>query len=180
MLGFELMNRPAPEYLRGFTLIELLVTVVVLSVVLSLAVPALQETIKNNRVTAQNNELMSLINLAKSHAVRRNENVLLELFSDGFEWRANVRLEGDVDDDLDSGCPEIPGVIRCVANRQVSLDADPLVLTFNNRGYLDQASGDWDAADLFLEHDSCNGAFQARHIRILPTGQISSEAIDCP
>lgn len=174
------MTRPASIDVRGFTLIELMVTVVVLSVVLSLAVPALQETIKNNRVTGQNNELMSLINLAKSHAVRRNENVILELFSDGFEWRGNVRLAGEVDDDLDAGCPEIPGVIRCVENRRISLDADPAVLTFNNRGYLDQPSGDWDAAELILEHESCSGQLQARQIRVLPTGQISSEAIPCP
>ena len=174
------MSRLPGFGMRGFTLIELMVTVVVLTVVLSLAVPALQETIKNNRVTAQHNELLSLINLAKSQAVRRNENVILELFSDGFEWRGNVRLAGAVDDELDAGCPEIPGVIRCVANRRVSLDSDPAVLTFNNRGYLDQASGDWDTAELVLEHDGCNGQLQAREIRVLPTGQINSEAIACP
>lgn len=164
---------------RGFTLIELIVAIAVAAILLMLAAPSVQELLKNNQVASQNNELIALVNLAKSQAVRRNDDVRLELFEDGNSWRANVRLPGEVDDELDAGCPEIPGVIRCASNSDVRLTASDDVLVFNNRGYLELAADDWTATTLRLEHQDCSNRRQARIITILPTGQISSEDDTC-
>jgi type IV fimbrial biogenesis protein FimT len=55
----------------GFTLVELLITIVVASILLAIGVPAFKDFIKNNRVTAQANDLVSAIQLARSEALKR-------------------------------------------------------------------------------------------------------------
>jgi type IV fimbrial biogenesis protein FimT len=62
---------------NGFTLIELLITIVVISVLLAAGVPAFQDFIKNNRLTAQTNELVAAIQLARSEAVKRSTNTII-------------------------------------------------------------------------------------------------------
>jgi type IV fimbrial biogenesis protein FimT len=61
----------------GFTLIELLVTIVVLSILLAAGVPAFNDFIKNNRVTAQANDLISAIQLARTEALKRGTNTVV-------------------------------------------------------------------------------------------------------
>jgi type IV fimbrial biogenesis protein FimT len=163
----------------GVTLIELVVTIAILAILLSLAAPSIHETLKNNRLAAQNNEMVALINLARSQAIRRNASVSVELMPNGTVWEAHVRVPGAPPDE-NAGCPQIPDVIRCSDHRNVVLTADPTILTFNNRGFLEQASGDWEEANLTLVHENCSGIRQARAIRVLPTGQVRSTGIGCP
>jgi type IV fimbrial biogenesis protein FimT len=66
------MNRAA-----GFTLVELLITIVVVSILLALGAPAFKDFIKNNRVTAQTNDLVSAIQLARSEALKRGTNMVV-------------------------------------------------------------------------------------------------------
>jgi type IV fimbrial biogenesis protein FimT len=67
---------------HGLTLIELLVTIVVLTVLLALGVPSFKEFIKNNRLTAQTNNLVVDIQLARSEAVKRGTNTVICASSD--------------------------------------------------------------------------------------------------
>jgi type IV fimbrial biogenesis protein FimT len=164
---------------RGVTLIELLVVIAVLAIGLTIAVPSVQELLRNNRVASQNNELVALITLAKSQAIRLNEEWQVELISNGSGWIGNVRPAGRVpEEDEDAGCPERSGVVRCSNFQGVSLTG-ATTLTFNNRGFLEMESGAWDSVELRLEHQGCSGARQAREIEILPTGQLTSQADDC-
>ena len=55
----------------GLTLVELLVTIVVLSILLALGVPGLQNFIKSSRLTGQANDLVVALQLARSEAVKR-------------------------------------------------------------------------------------------------------------
>ncbi len=99
------MTRPAVPHRRaapGFTLVELLVTVVVLAVVLTLGLPALQRTLERNRVTSDANRLVSALHLARSEAVKRGERVLVCPSRDGQtcggDWSAGwivLRLDAD-------------------------------------------------------------------------------------
>lgn len=162
------------------TLVELLVVIAVLAIGLTIAVPSVQELLRNNRVASQNNDLVALITLAKSQAIRNNENWQVELISNGFSWRGNVRPDGRAPGpDEDAGCPEESGVVRCSSFQGVRLNG-ATTLTFNNRGFLELDSGAWDSVELGLEHQGCTGARQAREIEILPTGQLTSEAAPCP
>ncbi len=163
----------------GFTLIELIVTVLVLAIVAALAIPAMQDLVRNNRVSSQHNELRTLIALARAEAIRRNESVVVDLLSSASGWQARVREPGQPPDP-DAGCADIPGVIRCIEHRHVSLEFDAETIEFNNRGYLQQASEEWMAVTIVMAHHDCSGALQAREMLILPTGQVVSERIECP
>lgn len=55
----------------GFTLVELIVTMAVVAILLVLAVPGFGEIIRTNRASAQTNDLVSALSLARSEAVRR-------------------------------------------------------------------------------------------------------------
>ena len=166
--------RQAHPSATGFTLIELLVVIAVIAIFATIAVPALQETIKNNRVTSHNNEIVSLINFAKSEAIRRNGRVAVEFFS-GAGWEAQVVVDdedgGPVVDSV-PGCPD--GALRCAAETGTALDA-ALTLTFNSRGYLDPFA----MVSLYVEHANCTSQRQRRRIEVLPTGQVNSCGVGC-
>lgn len=154
----------------GFTLIELMVAIAILAILLALAVPSVQEMIKNNRVTAQHNELVALLNYAKSEAVRRNESIEVELTTTSDGW------QGEVKDPAGEGADPCvaQGALRCASNQNVVLNQD-LTLTFNERGYLDP----FGPVQLTLQHQNCSSARQGRTIQILGTGQVNSSELDC-
>jgi type IV fimbrial biogenesis protein FimT len=59
----------------GFTLIELMITIVLAVIVIALAVPSFQDTIRNNRLVTQTNQFISALNLARSEAIKRGVRV---------------------------------------------------------------------------------------------------------
>ena len=73
----EACNKLTMERETGFTLVELLITIVVVSILLAAGVPAFKDFIKNNRVTAQANDLVSAIQLARSEALKRGVNTVV-------------------------------------------------------------------------------------------------------
>jgi type IV fimbrial biogenesis protein FimT len=66
--------RPRPQPRRtahGFTLIETLVTLAIATVLIVVAVPALRDLLRNNRLTAAGNDLLYSVTLARTEAVKR-------------------------------------------------------------------------------------------------------------
>jgi len=61
--------------LAGFTMVELLVTIALAAIVTSMAVPSFRDFSLNNRLTTQNNEFVSSLNLSRSEAIKRNASV---------------------------------------------------------------------------------------------------------
>lgn len=62
---------------RGFTLIELMIVVILLAIISAFAFPAFQSLIASSRLTAEANELLAGLNLARSEAVRLQRRVVL-------------------------------------------------------------------------------------------------------
>lgn len=62
---------PVPRTSRGFTLLELMVGITVLGLLLGLGVPAFTDMVRNNRVAAQANELITALSLTRSEATKR-------------------------------------------------------------------------------------------------------------
>jgi len=170
--------RPFPGKAKGFTLIELIVVITILAVLATLAAPSFRETIKTNRVISQSNELVALLNFAKSEAIRRGVNVEVVLTATANGWSGRVR--DPIASDTAPGCSL--GVIRCAENSRVILQSGTQTLSFNSRGY--RAAADdfvFDPITLFLEHEDCRPGLvgQRRSVEILGTGQITSLPVDC-
>lgn len=65
-----MMMRVYPMRIGGFTLIELMVSVVVLGILIGIGVPSFQSIMQRDRVTDATNDLLIALQLARSDAVR--------------------------------------------------------------------------------------------------------------
>ncbi|MEQ1622410.1 MAG: GspH/FimT family pseudopilin [Methylococcales bacterium] len=91
----------------GFTLIELMVTVAIAAVIMGVAIPSFTDLIARNRMTANANELITALNLARSEAVKRGMSVTVRKVdnksstkkSNGANWEDGWDVFTDVDDD---------------------------------------------------------------------------------
>ena len=63
--------------ISGFTLIELMVTIAVLAILVAIALPNYQAFVLNSRMTAQANDFLTSLHLARSEAVKRNAAVTM-------------------------------------------------------------------------------------------------------
>jgi type IV fimbrial biogenesis protein FimT len=97
---------PGLQRTSGFTLLELIITIVILAIVASFAVPSFRETILNNRLTAQINEVSSLMSFARSEASKIQDGVITVCASsDGAAcsgantWEAGWIVMRDLDGD---------------------------------------------------------------------------------
>ena len=156
----------------GFTLLELLIVIALIGILATIAGPNFQEMLKRNAVVSQNNELVALINTAKSEAVRRSTEVTISIDRPGENtWIASLLDPENTDKSL-----------RQTSNPKVRL-AGATGFTFNSRGYL-RADGDsgseslGTAVNLSLTHVNCTSPGQHRTITILPTGQIAGRSSD--
>lgn len=62
---------------RGFTLIELMITLAIAVILLTVAVPSFRDVIRNNRTATNANNLVSALNLARSEAIKRGEQITM-------------------------------------------------------------------------------------------------------
>ncbi|NNG13061.1 MAG: prepilin-type N-terminal cleavage/methylation domain-containing protein [Halobacteria archaeon] len=62
---------------RGFTIPEIVITLGIVAIILSMAVPTVSSTIKDNRLAATLNRVVTDIHLARSEAAKRGVRVIL-------------------------------------------------------------------------------------------------------
>ncbi len=155
---------------RGFTLIELMITLVVAAILLTVAIPSFFSVIQNNRLTTATNAFITAMTLARSEAVKRGADVMVDTIdsSDGSnEWGRGFRvgIDGDGDGAIAAGealqtWPAFEGGI--------TLDSDGDIASFTY-----DANGVVDSGDTLDLCDSQRSGETGREITIANTGRVS-------
>jgi len=86
-----------PTY--GFTLIELMVTIAISAILLGLAAPSFSSFIRSQAVRTASSDITTMLVLARSEAIKRNNNVLITQASGGWQngWTVTVTTGGNTE-----------------------------------------------------------------------------------
>ncbi|SFN45040.1 GspH/FimT family pseudopilin [Marinobacter pelagius] len=170
------------RYNSGFTLLELLITITILGIIATYAIPSFREMVLNNRLTAQTNEVTSLVSYARSEASKLREGVVTICSStDSTSCSGNAAWETGLivfrDDDMNAafgGTDQLLKVSGPLAGgntlriRDMTSDGGGYV-QFNSRGF-PRASATDEVAGTFIICDD-RGAAEARAVSINVSGQ---------
>ena len=74
--------------ISGFSLIELLIVIAILGILLALATPGFQDTIESANTNTQVKVMLTTLNLARSEAIKRKQDVWVCATSDGADCDA--------------------------------------------------------------------------------------------
>jgi type IV fimbrial biogenesis protein FimT len=106
----------------GLTLVELMVTVSISAILLTLAVPSFEETMRNNRLTTQSNDLVTSFNLARAEAIKRRATVSVCASSDqascgpSASWQNGWIVRDDTNGAIIRAFPGMKGATSVTAN----------------------------------------------------------------
>ncbi len=180
------MTHTAPPQ-HGFTLIELLVTLAVMTTVLGIGIPNMQQFIRDSRTTTQTNDLVTLINLARSQAIHEGHRSELCVSADqtgcsNGSWADGWLVWVDRNDNgtLDADeVTRIGGAIKqhtATASRN-SANAAFTTIAFLPTGFADLGNGIV-FADITLKPHQCSGE-RGRRITVNASGAIKSQRNSC-
>ena len=173
------------------TMVELLITIVVVTILLALGVPSFQEFIKNNRVTAQTNDLVTAIQLARSEAIKRGSFTTICASSDqatcsgADNWTPGWIVFSDLDQDgvpdVGASAPLCEETEDCMIRTSAGLTKVTLDGAGNNhiRFRPDGMTINAAAVTFSMVADDCKQE-QARDIRITRMGHMTVSKKACP
>ncbi|MEM8983559.1 MAG: GspH/FimT family pseudopilin [Pseudomonadota bacterium] len=134
---------------QGFTLYELLVTVMVAGVIIGFGLPNLRQFQLNNRMVAASNDMLAVLSMARTEAIKRKTNVTVCTVnpadgngnincSNAFPWHQSWMAFVDEDGDLRFDAADDEILRR--AGRISGNDADPndannIKIASNNNAY---------------------------------------------
>src|SRR3546814_3831744 len=79
-----------PSAMRGFTLVELMVTLAVLTIIAIIATPSFANLIRGNRLASSANEMVALLQTARSAAISNRASSAVCPSSDGVNCAASL------------------------------------------------------------------------------------------
>jgi type IV fimbrial biogenesis protein FimT len=164
---------------KGFTLVELMITVAVVAILAAIAFPSFQQVLRSNRVASANNEVMGLVALARSEAIRNKRGGAVCGSSNGTscdgDWSKGMLAWSDTDPDGALGADET--VLRFVTTNPAITATGPSAssIAFDARGRLVGAV----AKEVVLQPTSCNKQALLRRLTVNASGQISTIKETC-
>jgi type IV fimbrial biogenesis protein FimT len=179
---------------RGFTLLELLMSVLLASIILGLGVPSFIDFSRNSRMTANTNDLLASIHIARGEAVKRRAPVTV--CSSANATGANPSCDAgsmngwlvfaDDNDGNGDGIPDGDGVVdpgeeiiqvHAGLPAGMNVNADGAYVSFASSGFTRDIPGLGNGASNVLicdvrgNEDLGGGNSAARVIVIAPTGR---------
>lgn len=170
----------------GFTLLELMVTLIVLSVLLTVAVPGFFQTIRSNRAAANANELVTALSIARSEAVRRGARITLCPTTDGSGCNGTWTQRWMLFADTAATDTAAPGFAAANVIREWSAPGGDAVIATQPAGAAwirflprGQAISDKGMPLVFgMEIEGCTG-LEARDVEVNSVGRTSVERVAC-
>ena len=161
---------------HGFSLIELMIAVAVIVTLAVIGGPPLADTVRNNRLTAQSNELNAGLTRARGEAVARRSWVSLCSSTDGANCRTSGQgqWEGGWILFVDTNGNGVRGSSELLLAGAGALPAGMTLRTtgFTNAGFLRfDARGQADSAGTFVLCDA-RGATRARTLGVNALGKV--------
>ena len=173
--------------ISGFTLIELLIVVAILGTLIALATPSFQDTVEAANTNSQIKVMLTTLNLARSEAIKRGDDVHVCASDDGTDCDAGSWTNGwmvfhDANGDANgaTGSVDVGDTIIRVfdtlgASSTMTFTAN--IFSYNSLGF--SANG---GTQTFLLCPTSGNANNARSIEIGPTGRGRriEDALVCP
>jgi len=156
---------------KGYTLIEVLITVAVSSIFVAIAIPSFTPLLQRNSLSTASNDLVGSLALARSEAVKRNQQVTLRaVTADGdTDWNNGFQVVLTNDNTL------IKQIDRSNTDVPVAETSMPLItqVTFNGSGTLASTAPNF---DFCLENNTMGNT-----VSVNISGRTRTEAKnDCP
>lgn len=163
----------------GFTLVELMITIAIAAILLAIALPSFQGSLRSNRLATSTNEMIATISLARWEAIRSRRGAGLCATADGStcgtDWNQGWMVWADANGNGFLDAPTDTVVRHVQASRGLNLTAGSGTIAFNNRG------GPAAATSFTLKPSECPAAQQlVNTLTLNGSGQVKTEKSACP
>lgn len=140
----------APQKQSAFTLIELMVAIAVLAIVITIAIPAFNNLLSSNRLSGQANEVLAGLALARTEAIKQNQEMVFCHSTNGTTcsaapasgWQgwlvARSTILGGAGVEIQA-TGILSGQLTILANAAIASASD--AIRFNTQGMLRDANG---------------------------------------
>lgn len=175
---------------RGFNLMELMIVVAIASVLLALAVPSFQATIRSNRLSAQINEFIYTLKFARTESIKRglpvtvcrstNQTACTPGGGNGWEggWIGFVEVAGGTTGTLDTASGETIFISQRPLTGGSTLRGNNNVVnlvTYNSQGMVSAGTGTFTLCD---KRGGTGAAADAPQVIVAFSGQTRLQTAD--
>lgn len=181
----SLKLRTSSSSLAAFTLVEIIVVLIMLTILVTLAIPSFQSMIKNNQSVSLTNELVSALNLTRSEAIKRGLSVSICAASDsslttcGTNWENGwlIFTNPNEDNTYANNTNEVLLKVQQITDTNISITTTPSlgIVTYQSTGFPLAANNNLAFSVKAIGCTSNN----ASTITINPTGRIASTPTAC-